>query len=301
MRGLASRSRPPEIGPRRGRGLPLMAMPSRSLFAVFFVVGALVALATQGCGRPESAADRHFADLREQVSKMEADHDKRLGALELAAADDKSPRSAPVAASPAPVQPARVVQLGGAADADGEDPNDKSERPDIRVTGPAGAASVRPRAGKAGGRARIEESESSSRSSALDPDAKASYESALALVQGKQYEKGLEGLNAFLVKWPDHPYAENAMYWRGEAYFAQGEYLRAGEQFEAVIARFGSGKKAPDALLKLGMCQDRLGAPARAREYWDRLKTEYPKSDAVKRIPTTAGRESLPKGPKENR
>ena len=74
----------------------------------------------------------------------------------------------------------------------------------------------------------------------------------------------------------------------------------SGEQFEGLIARFGSGNKAPDALLKLGMCQDRLGASARARQYWDRLKTEYPRSDAAKRVPV-AGRESAPKGPKENR
>ncbi|HSO36353.1 MAG TPA: tol-pal system protein YbgF [Labilithrix sp.] len=288
-------------------------MPSLlSPVAAVIAAGALVAL---GCGRPESAADRQFADLREQVSKLEADHDKvdqRLGALELAAADEKTapPEGSRAAAAAAPggaaTQPLRVVQLGGAGDGEGEDPNDKSERPDIRVTGAAGAAAPRPRAGKSG-RARIEESEPSairpdaSRSSALDPDAKAAYEAALAQVQGKQYDRGLEGLNAFLVRWPDHPYAENAMYWRGEAYFAQGEYLRAGEQFEAVLARFGSGKKSPDALLKLGMCQERLGATARAREYWDRLKTEYPKSEAAKRIPTSSGTSSLPKGPKENR
>jgi TolA-binding protein len=47
------------------------------------------------------------------------------------------------------------------------------------------------------------------------------------------------------------------------------------------------------------MCQERLGASARAREYWERLKTEYPRSDAAKRIPST-GRDTS-KGPKENR
>jgi len=287
-----------------------MAMPSLlSPALAILTAGALLAL---GCGRPESAADRQLAELREQVTKMEAEHDKvdaRLGALELAAADEKTAapeRSRAAAAGPGATTQPHVVQLGGAADADGEDPNDKGERPDIRVTGAAGSVSPRPRAGKSGGRARIEESEPSSairpdgaRSSALDPDAKAAYEAALAQVQGKQYDRGLEGLNAFLVRWPDHPYAENAIYWRGEAYFAQGEYLRAGEQFEAVLARFGSGKKSPDALLKLGMCQERLGASARAREYWDRLKTEYPKSEAAKRIPSSTS--SLPKGPKENR
>ena len=156
------------------------------------------------------------------------------------------------------------------------------------------------------------------RASALDPEAKKAYEAALAQVQAKQFDRGLEGLNAFLVRWPDHPYAENAMYWRGEAYFAQGNYLRAAEQFEAVLSRFGGGTKGADSLLKLGMCHDRLGASSRAREYWNRLKADFPRSDAAKRIPASARdaapgsragsgdssgsrEDSSPKGPKENR
>ena len=274
---------------------------------------ALVALA--GCGRPETAADRHFAEMREQVSKMEAENDKfdqRLGAVEDAIADEKTARES--GATPPSGQAARVVQLGGPSDSDAADPNDPAARPDIRVTGVPGAAPMRPRGGKSNGRARIEESDPAGRadgprSSALDPDAKAADEAALAQVQGKQYDRGLEGLNAFLVRWPDHPYAENALYWRGEAYFAQGEFLRAAEQFESVLARPGSGNKAPDALLKLGICHDRLGASQRAREYWDRLKNDYPRSDAAKRIPATsrkssgAREDSSPdrKGPKENR
>lgn len=248
---------------------------------------------------------------------MQADHDKfdqRLGALEVAVADEKSGGQTIVAPNPSPGPagaagaPARSVQLGGPPDPEAADPNDPGARPDIRVTGQAGSSVIRSRSSKVNARGRVEDSDSSSlgggrsdsaRPSALDPEAKRAYEAALAQVQGKQFEKGLEGLTAFLVRWPDHPYAENAMYWRGEAYFAQGEYLRAAEQFEAVMARFGGGSKGPDALLKLGMCHDRLGAPQRAREYWDRLKADYPKSDAAKRIPQTA-REST-KGPKENR
>ena len=265
------------------------------------------------CAHPEAASDRHFAEMREQVTRMQADHDRfdqRLDALEVATADEKAlPTEAPRGGSPAAGGAARVVQLGGPGDGDGADPYDPEARPDIRVTGAAGGISTRPRAGKSNARSRAEEPElpggrpDVTRSSALDPDAKAAYETALGQVQAKQFERGLEGLNAFLARWPDHPYAENATYWRGEALFGQGEYLRAAEQFDAVLARFGSGKKAPDALLKLGMCHDRLGSSQRAREYWDRLKTEFPRSDAAKKIPT-GGREtspSSPKGPKENR
>lgn len=284
-----------------------------------------------GCGRPETVADRQFAEMREQVTKLEAETDKldrSMGPLEAAGADEKLPRTEPAGTGVPAAPNARVVQLGGPSEADPADPNDPGARPDIKLTGVAGASPSRPRAGKSNGRVRIDESDPSqarpvpetARSSALDPDAKKAYETALSQVQARQYDRGLEGLNAFLVRWPDHPYAENAMYWRGEAYFAQGEYLRAAEQFDAVIARFGSGSKAPDALLKVGMCHDRLGASGRAREYWDRLKREYPRSDAAKRIPPAA-RDSAPgnrtgsgdnsgaredsvpdrKGPKENR
>jgi tol-pal system protein YbgF len=284
-------------------------MPFRVPSALRLPLCAAVSAATMmACARPESAADRQFSVMREQVTRMQADHDKvdqRIGALEGAAADVRAAGREASAPSGAPLPPARVVQLGGPVESEPADPNDPTERPDIRLTG-AGGGSSRPRSGKTSGRARIEESEpqglpaDASRSSALDPDAKRAYEAALAHVQGKQYDRGLEGLNAFLVRWPDHPYAENALYWRGEAYFAQGEYLRAAEQFEAVLSRPGSGNKAPDALLKLGICHDRLGASSRARGYWDRLRNEYPRSDAAKRIPGRS-RESSPKGPKENR
>ena len=79
--------------------------------------------------------------------------------------------------------------------------------------------------------------------------------------------------------------------------------MRAAEQVEAVLARFAmTGAKAPDALLKLGMCQERLGAHDRATEYFNRLRAEYPRSEAVKKIPQTQDRAAVDrKGPKESR
>jgi tol-pal system protein YbgF len=125
--------------------------------------------------------------------------------------------------------------------------------------------------------------------SAIDPDAKRAYDGALALVNAKKYTEALDAFAAFLVKWPDHPNADNAHYWRGECYFAQGEYARAAEQFEGVITRFPLGNKVPDALLKLGMCQEKLGNPQKAQQTFDRLQREFPRSEAVRRIRTHVG------------
>ena len=118
-----------------------------------------------------------------------------------------------------------------------------------------------------------------------DPEAKRAYDAALALVNAHQFGPGLEALAAFLVKWPDHPYVDHAMYWRGECYFAQADYAHASEQFEGVLARFPAGMKAPDALLKLGMCHQKLGHAAQARACFDRLVQDYPQSDAARHAP----------------
>jgi tol-pal system protein YbgF len=99
------------------------------------------------------------------------------------------------------------------------------------------------------------------------------------------------------VKWPDHPYADNAMYWRGECYFAKGDYLHAAEQFEGVVTRFPAGNKAPDALLKLGITQQKLGNPLKAKEYFDRLAQTYPQSAAARHIPPVTIQAATPSGP----
>jgi tol-pal system protein YbgF len=123
------------------------------------------------------------------------------------------------------------------------------------------------------------------RPSAIDPEAKKSYDAALALVNGKQYGPALDAFAAFMLKYPDHPYVENAMYWRGECYFAQGDYMRAVEQLDGVLARFPSGAKSADALLKLGIAEQKLQNPQKAKTYFDKLTHDYPRSDAARRIP----------------
>jgi tol-pal system protein YbgF len=259
-----------------------------------------------GCNRADNAADRQAAEMREQITKLEAESDRidqRLGSIEVEMTEERQAKAdapPPTTTTPAaPLPPPRVVQLGGTPEVVNDDPNAPDARPEIRLVGSAGSAR------NARGRSRADDDASPPpmRSPALDPEAKKAYEQGLALVQGKQYAKGNDQLAAFLVKWPDHPFAENATYWRGEAFFAQGEYLRAAEQFDAVLSRFGAGNKAPDALLKLGMCHDRLGASDRAAQYWDRLKSEFPRSDAVKRIPSVSksDRSRPVKGPRESR
>jgi tol-pal system protein YbgF len=283
-------------------------------------VTASAALLLSACAH-ETVADRQLASLEEGLNRDTAARDRedpRLDPARLAAEEQAKlpPVSPPHSAGPSTLAPdgAESAQSGGetASALNGEDTTDTSPRPVIRVVG---NGSVR-RSGR-GRDDRIEETlpddpadgarigptiqASAPPSSALDPNARKAYDSALALVNAHDFDHALDAFAAFLVKWPDHPNADNAMYWRGECYFAKGELARAAEEFDGAVKRFPMGNKVPDCLLKLGICEQRLGNPARSQAYFDRLTQEFPRSEAARRIPTdrTAAHATGRAGPEE--
>jgi tol-pal system protein YbgF len=240
------------------------------------------ALALSGCAR--TAEERQLDSMRDEIEQIQADRDRAAQPpVDPEAAPERGDAAAPSAtlavAGPREVM---VVQPSDDVPADDyADPEDTAPRPKIRVFGS-------PRTTVHGRREdQVEQlgDDDPTAGPTLDPDAKRAYDAALSLVNARQYGPGLEALTAFLVKWPDHPYVDHAMYWRGECYFAQGDYARAAEQFEGVLARFPAGMKAPDALLKLGMCHQKLGHAAQARASFDRLAQDYPQSDAARHTP----------------
>jgi tol-pal system protein YbgF len=274
---------------------------SASLVLVAFAALSAVSL---GCSSGKSAEEKQLDDLRDEITKVQATSDKfesRLGKLEVDSADLQGAethatdltRPPPTNTSAAPIATPqlRVVHLGpdgleesGApgetAGASSDDPSDSAPRPRIRVQGTHAEATA------------LDGSDNDSkkgRPAALDPDARRSYDAALALVHSKKYPEALDALAGFLMKWPEHPNADNAMYWRGECYFAEGDFQHAAEQFEGDLARFPMGNKAPDATLKLGIAKRHLGDDVAAAALFEKLRRDYPHSDAAKHIPAASG------------
>jgi tol-pal system protein YbgF len=279
-----------------------------------FLFSVVLPVAAFALGCAANAAESQISDLNEEVARIQESRDRADGDDPIEPERPATPRKrrAPSAAVPAAPEAAHVTRISPdgseedqasaetASSSEMADTEDTTPRPTIRVSG-----YPRPSGRRAVGRGddQIEElvPEDASpsagasvrtgtpRVSALDPEARRAYDTALALVNGKQYEQALEAFAAFLVKWPDHPYAENAIFWRGECYFARGEYLRAVEQFEGVLARFQTGNKAPDSLLKLGFCHQKLGNPAKAKSYFEQLVHDFPRSEAAHRMPRDPG------------
>lgn len=108
------------------------------------------------------------------------------------------------------------------------------------------------------------------------------YKSAMAIYRDGRYADAEDAFAAIVKGHPDHDYADNALYWQGEAAYDQAHYSDALAAFTAVVERYGGGNKAPDALLKIGLCYGRLGDKANARDVLTQLIAAYPRAPASK-------------------
>lgn len=108
------------------------------------------------------------------------------------------------------------------------------------------------------------------------------YQAALGHVAGRRFDEALVGLTAFLGTYPQHPYADNAMYWRGEVLYMRRDFAGAERELTEMVRRFPRGNKVADALLRLGFCRQRQGDLEGARAYFRRVRTEHPGTVAAR-------------------
>ena len=105
------------------------------------------------------------------------------------------------------------------------------------------------------------------------------YAAALATFRSREHGQAVLDFIDFIAKHPRHALAGNAQYWIGEAYWAQRDYRQALVEF-GKVSEYGPGK-APDALVKIGLCHVRLRDVTRAHQAWQRVIREYPRSEAA--------------------
>jgi len=107
------------------------------------------------------------------------------------------------------------------------------------------------------------------------------YEVAVGQVKGGNPKKGRETLSDFAVKYPNHKLTPNALYWKGEAFYAEKDFENAILTFQDVVDRYPRGEKAPDAMYKQGLSFLALKDGKNARILLDLVLKKYPKSNAA--------------------
>lgn len=112
--------------------------------------------------------------------------------------------------------------------------------------------------------------------------ADAAYRDAFNLLKEGRYDVAISRFTAFLGKYPDSGYADNAQYWLGEANYVTRNFKQAITEFEKVMSGYPQSQKRADALLKIGYCQYELNDMAKAQESLSRVVKEFANTTAAK-------------------
>jgi len=104
--------------------------------------------------------------------------------------------------------------------------------------------------------------------SLAEQDEKTTYESAIKLIRGRQYDLAISQLQGLIARYPNGSLTANAYYWLGEVYAAKPEpdYENARKALTQVITFFPEHRKIPDAAFKLGKVYHLMGDCGRATE-----------------------------------
>lgn len=97
------------------------------------------------------------------------------------------------------------------------------------------------------------------------------------LTEGR-YPLALQGYREFLARYPETELADNAQYGIGECFFAQAAFDSAAVEYARVGERWPQGDRAPAALYKLALSQERLGRTAESRKTFEELVQRFPAS-----------------------
>jgi tol-pal system protein YbgF len=109
-------------------------------------------------------------------------------------------------------------------------------------------------------------------------DARTDYDAAYAYILQKQYERAEMGFRQFLQSHPRDRLVPDATYWLGESYYQRNRHREAAEQFLKVSTEYTSSQKAPDAMLRLGIALNALGAKDQACATFAQLERKFPQA-----------------------
>jgi len=110
------------------------------------------------------------------------------------------------------------------------------------------------------------------------PDPKVSYAEAYKVFKDGRYGESRGKFQAFIKQFPDITLANNAQFWIGESYYAEGNVEKAILEYEKVIKNYPKGDMVPHAILKQGLGLLKIGDRTGAKIVLKKLVDEYPET-----------------------
>lgn len=170
--------------------------------------------------------------------------------------------------------------MGGAASLSGAQPGQTP----VQAGFQSQAALQQPVPGQSGqmGSNSLAASAAAGAQAAVDPQAEQqAYRQAFNVLKEGRYEDSIAAFMQFSQRYPDGQYADNAVYWMGEANYVLRRFPQAIESFNRVLSKYPNSPKLADAMLKIGFSHYELKAWPEARQVLDELVKRYPASTAT--------------------
>ncbi len=111
---------------------------------------------------------------------------------------------------------------------------------------------------------------------------RANYQAAFELLKQGRYDQAAIALQQFMVAFPNSELSDNAQYWLAETFYVSQEYKKALPAFQLVLERYPESRKVPDALLKIGYCNDELERNADAEKALSEVVDRFPETTAAR-------------------
>jgi len=122
----------------------------------------------------------------------------------------------------------------------------------------------------------------SSSTMAINPESeKNAYTSAYLALKSGRYDEASQAFKTLLLKHPQGEYADQALYWLGESYFAQKKMKEAIKAFKSVANDHPNSAKHSAALLKLASAYQASGRKGDTKAVLQRLIKQHPESNAA--------------------
>jgi tol-pal system protein YbgF len=102
-------------------------------------------------------------------------------------------------------------------------------------------------------------------------------QASLDLTQGR-YAIAIQGFRDFLRTSPTSELVDNARYGVGEGFFALTQFDSAATEYGAVVRDHANGDRAPAALYKLALSEEKLGRANDAKKHLEDLVKRFPDS-----------------------
>ena len=114
-----------------------------------------------------------------------------------------------------------------------------------------------------------------------DPNESREFEAALAAFRKGDFPAAQTAFTDFIRRYPQSGFRPTALFWLGNAQYANRDYRGAIGNFRALLTAAPDHPRAPEAVLSIANCQIELKDNPAARRTLDELVKTYPQSEAA--------------------